>query len=99
MNTTPYITAALLLEQRQRLALLLSEQSAEAYSGLIKANYYNDVTVRGILGLLLLEQRCGRSDASKRPFLAAPHPSKFLVYRPILSGRNLTRNRTPDSVL
>jgi hypothetical protein len=48
MNTTPYITAALLLEQRQRLALLLSEQSAEAYSGLIKASYYNDVTVRGI---------------------------------------------------
>jgi hypothetical protein len=48
MNTTPYITAAVLLEQRQRLALLLLEQSAEAYSGLIKANYYNDVTVRGI---------------------------------------------------
>jgi len=29
-------------------------------------------------GLLLLNQCCGRSDATKRPSLAAPHPRKFL---------------------
>ena len=28
--------------------------------------------------LLLLNQRCGRSDATKRPFLAAPHPRRFI---------------------
>jgi len=36
------------------------------------------VTVRSVRGLLLLNQRYGRSDATKRPFLAAPHPRKFI---------------------
>lgn len=44
----------------------------------MKVNYYNDVTVRLYRGLLHSNQRGGRSRATKRPSLAAPHPRRFL---------------------
>jgi hypothetical protein len=44
----------------------------------LSGDYYINVTVRTHPGLLFLNQRCGRSDATKRPFLAAPHPRAFL---------------------
>ena len=41
-------------------------------------DYYIKVTERSYLGLLLLYKRCGRSDAIKRPFLAALHSRNFI---------------------
>jgi hypothetical protein len=44
----------------------------------LSGDYYINVTVRTLSGLLFLNKRCGRSDAIKRPFLAAPHPRNFI---------------------
>jgi hypothetical protein len=43
----------------------------------IKVNYYNNVTALSNRAVHL-NQRCGRSDATKRPFLAAQHPCRFI---------------------
>ena len=70
-------TVALLFKATARLALL-HRSKVQSCGGVIKANYYKNATVRSVGGLLLLNQRYGRSDATKRPSLAAPHPGKFI---------------------